>query len=108
MKTGHTFDVHIANLHSLLALESSQIALGKLNSFSEMLFWRRSEPDHGPRQAAWPAVPPSLCHGPFKVDEGKPAAVQPSDQPHYNPGKQFLDTINPLLKTEIFQLWPVA
>lgn len=55
-----------------------------------MLFPRRSEPENGSQQAAWPAVPPSLCHEPFEVDdEGKLDDVKPSDQPHYNPGKRI-------------------
>ncbi|KAK2607863.1 hypothetical protein N8I77_006507 [Diaporthe amygdali] len=53
-----------------------------------MRFFRRSEPEYPPEQAAqsWPAVPPSLHHESFEVGEDKHTTLQPPPQPYYSPG----------------------
>ncbi|KAG8161978.1 hypothetical protein KVR01_007743 [Diaporthe batatas] len=51
-----------------------------------MLFSRRSETEHPRSQTVWPAVPPSLRHESFTVDEDNPGAAQPSTKPPYNHG----------------------
>lgn len=51
-----------------------------------MLLSNGPESEHHPPQTALPAVPPSLRHESFEVDEDKPGAAQPSPELPYNHG----------------------